>query len=379
MRPGVWQAKVRVVEPDGRRRRLSVYGATQAKCRDAVLAVRNRVANAEPTKDSPATLKAYLEQWVEDVARPSVRPATYRCYRGSIANHLAPRLGAHKLARLTALHIQHALADMERDGASARTRELAHAVLRAALNHAERLDLIRRNPIDHVDSPRVERKEMRVWSPEQVAAFLTVARTSPLYMLYRLALATGMRQGELLGLRWTDVDLPGARISVQSRMDAVSRTLEQPKTRRGRRSIPLSPSTVAELSAYQEAVAPKRPKYVLCNTRGGALRASNVYRRSFVPLVRAAGVPLIRFQDLRHTAATLMLLAGVHPKVVQEILGHGTIGLTLDTYSHVLASIKADAPDATDRFLAGFAVKGPTNGPQPVPALPAGHDESLTG
>lgn len=379
VRPGLWRANIRVVEPDGTRKRLSVYGATSAACRDNVLAIRNRVAAAEPTKDSPATLSAYLTQWLEDVVRPSVRPATLRSYEGIVRNHLGPRLGSHRLGKLTAAHVQHAIAEMERAGASPRTRELALVVLRAALERAVQLDLIRKNPADRVERPRKERREMRVWTPLQVAAFLTAAQGDRLYMLYRVALATGMRQGELLGLRWPDIDLDGARINVQYTMDPASRKLAATKTARGRRPIPLSPSTVAELRAHFDALPKRHPKWVFHDGRDGPLRPSNVYRRSFKPLVAKAGVPLIRFHDLRHTFATLALSAGVHVKVVQEMLGHATVAITIDTYSHVLASLQADAPASIDLFLArSVAANGGTNGGTVAIGAGEGKEETLT-
>jgi integrase len=197
---------------------------------------------------------------------------------------------------------------------------------------------------------------MQTLSEEQVRLFLSEARRDRLYALYVVALTTGLRQGELFALHWADIDLEAGTITVRHTLQEYGSelTLAEPKTSRSRRSVPISDRVVAALRAHhkQMMIDGNPGPWVFCDTTGGPLRKSNVTRRSFRPLLKRAGLPLIRFHDLRHTAATLWLIKGVHPKVVQERLGHSSIAITLDTYSHVLPSMQRDAAERLDDLLA---------------------------
>jgi integrase len=185
---------------------------------------------------------------------------------------------------------------------------------------------------------------MQTLTPEQVRELLDEARKRRLYALYLLAVTTGLRQGELLGLQWSDVDLEDRSIQVRHTLQeyGAELALAEPKTKQSRRRVDLPVFVATELREHRKRmmVEGHPGPWVFCDTAGGPLRKSNLTRRDFRPLLKAAGLPLIRFHDLRHTAATLLLGQGVHPKIVQERLGHSQIAITLDTYSHVLPSWK---------------------------------------
>ena len=297
----------------------------------------------------------YLERWLRECKRSTVRPSTWFQYAGMMRNHVSPRIGGVRLQSLRPAHVQRLLSGMEGAGASPRLRQLVRTVLRAALEHAVRLGEIPRNPADLVDAPRVPRKEMRWLDGEQAVRLLDEARGDRLEALYVLAVSTGLRQGELLGLRWGDVDLQGGWLAVQRQLSDLRGKLEltEPKTSRSRRTVAL-PKVAAEALRRHKGrlgAVPHPTALVFTDARGGPIRRQNLLRRSFRPLLARAGLPRIRFHDLRHTAATLLLGQGVHVKVVQEQLGHSQISVTLDTYSHVLAPMRRDAASRMDEVL----------------------------
>jgi integrase len=239
-----------------------------------------------------------------------------------------------------------------------------HAVLRRALGDAVRWGVLARNPAAVVAPPRAVRHEIRALTTDEARALLAACEGERLGALYVLALTTGMRRGELLALRWRDVDLVEGVLAVRSTLyRAEGRlVLAEPKTARARRLIHLAPEAVGALRRHREAQLEDRLRLgpawddqdlVFANELGRPVEAHNMIRRSFHPLLERAGLPRIRFHDLRHSTATLLLSSGVHPKVVSEILGHATIGITLDTYSHVLPAMHREAVGAMSLLLSG--------------------------
>jgi integrase len=196
---------------------------------------------------------------------------------------------------------------------------------------------------------------MQALAPDQVIRLLAAAKDDRLEALYVLAVTTGLRQGELLGLQWEDVDFPGAALHVRHTLHELNGRLwiGEPKTKRACRQVDLPAIAVVALRGHRERmlIEDRSDGLVFCDTQGGPLRKSNLLRRSFLPLLKRAGLPAIRFHDLRHTAATLLLAQGVHPKIVQERLGHSNIALTLDTYSHVLPGMGREAASKLDALL----------------------------
>jgi integrase len=348
-----WCASVTAgYDPNGKRRRKTIYGATKDVLLQKLAKLQRDVVGGTLVDSERTTVAQHLKHWLEDSARPAIRPATYRSYKGLIENHINPHIGGVPLVKLSPLHVQGLYSTMERNGCSGRLRQMVHAVLHNALGRALKWNLVVRNVCEAVESPKAAKKMMQVWNPQEAGTFLATAADDRLYALYVLAIATGLRQGELLGLDWTDIDLNEAMLSVRRQLSEDAGVLEftEPKTDKGRRRVDLPAFAVAALREHRKRmmVEGHPAPLVFCDTDGNPIRKSNLLRRSFFPLLKEAKVPRIRFHDLRHTAATLLLTQGVHPKIVQERLGHSQISLTMDTYSHVLPSMQKDAAAKLD-------------------------------
>ena len=318
-------------------------------------------------------LGEFLEQWLRDYATSAVSPTTLRCYQGIVKHIALSFLGLTPLPRLAPQAIQSFLAKKLEEGLSSTTVRHIYALLHGALGHAVKWGLIPRNPCDFVDPPRRRQAEMRVWDEEQVRLFLAEARrSSRYYVLYLAAILTGMRQGELLGLRWQDVDLTLGIASVRQtfyplygskqRSKQVQLLFKEPKSAKSRRTIALPPTLVEELhkvreeqARYREAFGSAYADYglVFCQPNGKPLNANNIVKRDFRRVIERAGLPRIRFHDLRHCHATHLLRQGVHPKVVQERLGHATTAFTLAVYSHVLPGMQEEAARRIENTLLG--------------------------
>jgi integrase len=272
--------------------------------------------------------------------------------------YLIPHLGGVKLAKLTALHVEQLYSVLAAGGVSASMRRKAGTTLRVALQHAVHpLHLIAHNPAADVPKHRHEPEDMQVLDPNQVSRFLMAARPDRLFALYAVALDSGAREGELFALAWNDVEFEGGAIRITRTLEETEGRLElkDVKTKKSRRRVPLSPFAMEALAEHRKAMLAEgnyRPDApVFCDTEGGWLRKSNVLRRSFRPILERACLPPNRPYDLRHTSATLLLLAGESPKVVSERLGHSTVTLTLDTYSHVLPGMQERAAAKLDAIL----------------------------
>lgn len=340
----------------GKRIRKTIFGNTKDEVAKKLTKVQATRLDGTFVEPSRTRLSVFLERWVEDAARPTIRSTTYASYKGIIKNHINPRIGGTTLAVLNPIHIQQLYGDMERDEVGPRVRQLTHAVLRCALKQALRWGLIARNPCDAVDPPRVPKHEISPLTNEQVLQFLESAKEDRLYAVFVVAIGTGMRLGEIFGLRWPDVDLKGRSITVRNTLIEVNGklSLAEPKTPKSRRRVDIPLFVVEALTAHRaqsvrEGFASK--PWVFCNSTGGPLRRTHFQTNHFKPLLTAAEIPEIRFHDLRHTSATLLLAAGVHPKVVQERLGHSQIGITLDIYSHVVPTMQLEAAGKLDMLM----------------------------
>ena len=299
----------------------------------------------------------YLDRWLAD-AEGRVRPKTHRRYADLVKVHLLPALGKKRLAALSPDHLRALYADRLRAGYAPRTVGHAHTLLKQVLGQAVADGLIPRNAAGAVRPPRSGAKEIRPLSREQVRTLFAACRGDRYEALYVLAVTAGLRRGELLGLRWEDVDLEGRTLQVR-------RTLQQgallpPKTAKGRRSIMLTKRAVGALEELRGRLEAERAAADGCwqgrglifpNRIGAFTDADNLCGRHFKPLLKRVGLPPIRFHDLRHTCATLLLTKSVHPKVVSEMLGHANISITLDTYSHVIPGMGEAAAGAMDDAL----------------------------
>jgi integrase len=305
----------------------------------------------------------YLSKWLASI-EAAVRPATACRYRQMVERHLTPGLGGVRLTKLSAVHLSSFYADRLAAGLSPTTVNNQHMILHRALDQAVKWRLIPLNPCDAAEPPRRAQPEIATWTAAQARTFLRGTADSPLGAVFRLALLTGMRRGELLALRWQDVDLVRGTLAVRRTLTRDKDDhwqMGEPKTAAGRRSIALPPSCVAALKRHharqRERTMAHRDvwqEHGLVFERGdGAMLHPNVLDATFHREAAALGLPRIRFHDMRHTAATLMLEEGVHPKIVQERLGHSSIKMTLDRYSHVSMDMQRHAADALDAAIGG--------------------------
>ncbi len=359
---GRWVALLHVGYVAGRRVRKSFYGATRQEVAVRLAAAVRDLQQGKRPSPETEKLGPFLNRWLEDTARHGVRASTYRGYEVMIRCHIAPEIGHLKLARLTADDLDRCYTHLLDKGLSPKTVRLGHAILHRALTFAQRRGSIAVNPASVAVPPSAPRKEFRVLSPEEAGRLLAAALSDRLYALYVLALTCGLRQAELLGLRWADIDLDGAVLHVRQQAYRVmgSWHFTEPKTKAGRRTISLSGRAVEALRERRLAQNAERLRaqdwqdldLVFANRRGRPTERANLQRQSFWPLLERAGLPRVRFHDLRHACASMLLAQNVNPKIVQEMLGHSSIAVTMDVYSHVLPSLQADAAEKMDRLLA---------------------------
>jgi integrase len=367
---GLWAASLSL--PNGKRK--TIYAKTRPEARDKLRAAQREQERGRDLSVKTQTVAQFLTCWLEDVARPSVRPATFESYSYLVSVHLVPAIGNHKLPSLTPQHVQRLLKDKGAAGLSPRTVTYIRAVLRRALGHALKWGMVSRNVATLVDPPRTERKPVNPLSPKQVRRFLEVTKEEPLGPLFHVALATGLRQGELFGLRWHDVDLDQGTLRVMFALQyqvviGASETgprrqpvLVAPKTEKSRRSVFLPASAVAALKAQRTRQLEARLALgqewrnaldlIFTSPTGAPLHPSNVTHRLHQALA-GAGLPRQRFHDLRHGCASLLLTQGVPLKTVQDVLGHSQISLTADTYAHLAPAMKRDAADSLEAILTG--------------------------
>ena len=345
---------------DERRRETKGGFATRREAQTAMSKVAVAVEERSHVASSRLTVREYLtKEWLPAIEH-TIRPTTYRSYVAHTECHILPALGSEQLQKLGPAQINALYAKLGRSGKRNGTALTAlsvrhvHAALHRALKDAVRWGELARNPADLADPPRVAAHghELRTWSAEQLAAFLNSHRNGRLYALWHTLAMTGLRRGEALGLRWEDVDLEAGRLAVRRALVPCGREVlvSEPKTARGRRVVALDPETVAVLEGQaarqiqeQESSATWTDTGLVFTRDDGAALHPEVVSRLFRKAVKESMLPDIRLHDLRHTHATLALQAGIHPKVVSERLGHATVSITLDTYSHAIPAMQEEA------------------------------------
>ena len=350
-------------ETEERRRETKAGFATQRECQQAMNKLLVAVEQHNYTAPTKANVRLYLtREWLPAV-KATIRPSTYNSYVQHVECHIAPHIGSVKLAKLSGSQVNALYAKLAesgskdgRHGLSAMTIHHVHSCLHKACKDAVRWGHISRNPLDAADPPRKKgdgTREMRTWTKEQLKAFLESVRDDRLSPLWHTIAMTGMRRGEAIGLRWSDVDLENARLSVRRALIPTNRevVVSEPKTAKGRRVVALDRVTVEVLKAQAARQLDEQSErgetwvdsgLVFTAENGAALDPESV-SRYWRQAVKKAMLPAIRLHDLRHTHATLALQAGVHPKVVSERLGHATVSITLDTYSHAIPAMQESA------------------------------------
>lgn len=359
--------------PDGKRGRRRWHSGfrTKKEAEAGAVEILGTMQSGAYVSPSAETLGPYLRAWLEAhrINKP-LRDSTYHGYRKIIDKYITPRLGAVALQKLRPEHLDAFYAELQRDGRrlgnaalSARTVRHVHIVLRSALAAAVRKGRLASNPADRADAPAPKATEMHVWSALELRAFLEHVRDDRLYAAWLLAAGTGLRRGEVLGLRWKDCDLDSGRLTVtQTLLDVGHKlTFGPPKTDAGRRTVALDAGTVAVLRAHRTRQLEERlacggdfndGALVFCRADGDPVHPA-WFSRAFDQRVTASRLPAIRLHDLRHTHATIALGAGVNVKVVSERLGHSKIAITLDTYAHVMPTMQEEAAERVAALVFG--------------------------
>lgn len=346
-------------------RRLTKTFSSQKECQAWIRDMANRIDRGYSYSGSKLTVGEYLDIWLNNY-RSSIRPKTLYQYKGIVNNHLKPGLGDIRLSEMRPDQIQDFYTLLLEQGKSKRTVQLIHSVLRRAFVIAERQGLIIQNPAKSVDPPKISHKEIQILDDNQVRQFMITARGSRFKSLYYLAVTTGMRQGELLGLKWIDVDWAMGTIHIRRQLQRVvgeGLRFSVPKTRAGIRIVDLGSEAMRRLIAQrkhqdEEAMSADWEDYglVFPSMRGTPLDAGRL-RHDFKRILRRANLPVIRFHDLRHTAASLMLLNGIPSIVVSRRLGHSKPSVTLDIYGHYLPGMQSTAAALMDELASPIAVK----------------------
>jgi integrase len=347
---GKFQAQISL--PDGTRKTFTA--ATKRDVQGLVRQAQLDMTSGRVVISNRQTMREFLDSWLAAV-EPSVRYSTFRCYELN-ADRASRYIGRIRLDALQAGHLQKTYAALTEEGLSPRSVELTHAVLRAALRYGIRIGVIRHNPADAVIPPRPQRREVRTLTAQEAQVLFDSAPTPTLRALFAVLTTTGMRIGEALGLKWSDVNFEQGTVSIQR---AVQRQKDrglvyiEPRTALSRRTVQLTSFALSELRQHRarSAVSHVNTDIVFASDAGTLLDPTNVTHR-FQQTRERAGLPALRLHDLRHTAATLMLQEGVHPSVVREMLGHSTVMLTLGTYSHVVPTMQREATMKLDRLFA---------------------------
>ena len=360
---GTWQGRVTL--PDGRQR--SVYAKTERQARDkAKEAIKQAEAGVKlPTRDDPKgrqTVAEFLARWLRDDIKPHKAPRTHEFYERIVRVHIAPAIGEHRLDKLTP---QHVAAMLAAKGETAAPRMVHHirTVLRTALNQAVRYELVPRNVAALTTPPRVPRAEPVFLDHDGARARLNAARGNRFEAAFQLGLKVGLREGEILGLKWDDLDLDARRLTVRRTVQrAAGRLIEkEPKTEKSRRTVKLPPSVAATLRARRDQQAFERQAagefwneagFVFATKTGGPIDPRN-FIRAWHDLHTGAGLDRVKFHATRHTAASLLHAEGLSLKVIQEVLGHSMLSTTADIYGHVFQEAFDEAADAMERALGG--------------------------
>jgi integrase len=372
---GAWFFIVDIDTADGRRRQLRRRGfSTKKAAQDALTTARSEMMNGPFVMPSRLTLAVYLNKWLDALPASGRRPSTVAGYKHLMMHDVIPAIGGVDLQALTALHLDRLYADLLARGLAMSTVRKVHVVLGKALSDAERKAIVNRNVARLATPPAssaAKAPEMKFWTPQELSTFLTSISGHHHYALIHLAALTGLRRGELAGLRWTDVDLKKDTISVRQATTVVNGrpVTGDVKTKRSRRVVDIDAGTVTVLRAWARQQKEQRillgsewesNGLVFTMPTGAAWHPDSIsqaFERLVSPASKARAEalltlrPRIRFHDLRHTHASHLLAAGVNVKVVSERLGHASVAFTLDTYAHVMPGQQAEAAAAVSALL----------------------------
>ena len=356
---GTWQGQVSLgYDNDGKRRRVTVYGDTQREVREKLDKIKQQIVTDSFSQER-LTTEAYLWRWHEVKSR-QVKPRTVELYEKYIRTHINPRVGRTKLSKLTALQVQTMVGEIA-DTAGVRTANICRTILFSALKQAVRWQLLPRNVVEAVDPLKETPTKMKLWMPAEARRFLDTAREHRLYPAFYLLMSTGLRRGELLGLRWDAVQ--GDMLRVEQSLSLVKNkpTLSLPKTERSIRRVALSPDIVSLLAEHRERQAVERAYLGNAWTETGLVFTSEVgtalhprnFERTWYTLLARAGVTKIRMHDLRHLHVSLLVKEGFDPRTIADRVGHIDPAFTMRRYSHMFEDQRRRAAVSLDELLGG--------------------------
>lgn len=341
-----WMAKITL--PNKKRRTKS--GKNKKDVIDWLTDQRNKIKRGIYVKDEKVKLGEFIISYMEDVARHNLAPRTYQTYYGYVTNHIVPELGKIRLSSLRPDQVQTFYTNKLDENLSTRTVQQIHSILRKTIQQALKWGMVSRNVCDLVDSPRPKQEAPEVLTLEQITIFLDAVKDHPYYPIYILAVYTGMRQSEIIGLYTTDIDLDKRALRVQRTIQYVRGqgfVTADVKTEKSRRTVELPETAVNVLQEHMRGV---KGKLLFTASTGNPVYNNNLYRH-FKETLKALNLPDVTFHSLRHFHASALLVAGVHPKVVQERLGHSQISTTLDIYSHTIPSLGKEAASKFDKLF----------------------------
>ncbi|WP_281885823.1 site-specific integrase [Paenibacillus sp. YYML68] len=350
---GTWYFVVDAGKDDkGKRQQIKRRGfRTESEAKREMRKVQSQVDEKTFVKPTKLTYSEFLTEWLQSKSL-KLRRVTLEMYTGHVQRHIVPHLGFHEIAKITSAQVEKFYVTLsEEKGLGSRTVLDIHKILKSSFEAAMKRKYVTSNPVRDAETPKVISQEMSVWSIEEVSKFLESARDDRYYLAFHLALATGMRQSEILGLRWKDIDFDNEVLNVRQTLSHDGKELlTQTKTKSSSRTISIDTRTVNALLKQERLISREKKAasvayqdndLVICTAKGTPVSPRNLLR-TFYNIIKKAKVPKIRFHDLRHTVATLMLMDGVNPRVVQEILGHSDVKITLGTYHHVLPTVHKD-------------------------------------
>ena len=358
---GSWRAQVCID-----RKRLSITKKTRGEAREWVREMQEKISLGMTYEASQTRLSQFMENWLR-VKRYSIRPATDRQYSDAVRIYILPSLGELKLIDITPKTIQAFIDSLSDAHVGRRTIQIVRLILHSCLQHAVDLAVIKYNPVEIVKAPKSDKRDLQVWNEDEVSLFLRSIEGERNENFYYLALTTGMRQGELLGLKWPDIEWKRGVIMVKRqavRVRGGGYGFAEPKSKRGRRVVDLGIGSIEKLRTQYELINIGRQamkeswtenELVFPTKRGTPQEGTNI-DREFKRLVAQAGLPKIRFHDLRHTAASILLSRGIPPVMIAEMLGH-TMGVLLSTYAHFIPSDQSEAARVMDEVTAPILVK----------------------
>jgi integrase len=335
-----WIAEV--VLPDGRKKRKR--SKKQQVVREWLLKQRDAIRDNLLIDNERLTVSEFIARYMDSVAAHNLRPKTVEAYSSLIRIHINPTIGSIRLSQLRPDHLQNLYSEKRKAGLSNRTVQFIHSIIHKVLDQALKWGLVLRNVADLVEKPTVKRKAPTIWTNEQVSIFLRAVKDHRFYPIYVLALAGGFREGEVLGIQFSDIDWDNGIINVTHAVQYLigkGVVLTEPKTEKGKRPVPLPEYALRVLKEHCDSQN-RNQGFIFVTGNITPFSPRNLVRH-FKQVIEDTELPEIRFHDLRHYHASYLLSQGINPKIVQERLGHSTILLTLDTYSHTTPSLQKEA------------------------------------